>query len=344
MKLKTAALALSLALAPLAPVAATAAPGEAPASVQEATPDAQTDRYSGTNRYETSARIALAHYNPGVETVYVASGEEFPDALSGSARAGTNSAPILLTRQASVPGAILQAARTLAPEQIVIFGGETAVSKEVADQLKTVAPVTRIAGENRYFTAAKVAQTFPTTPMVYLASGEESPDALAAGAAAGFREVPLLLTRHDGLPGITASELRRIQPSTVTLVGGTNAVSQTVEEEVRGILSEWGGQVVRVAGDDRYQTAAAVASTITPNRTPWVASGQNFPDALSAAAVAAKDDSAVFLTRPESLPGATAEGIRAANPLRVKIAGGNMAVSPAVEQEIRRLGGFVINE
>ena len=120
--------------------------------------------------------------------------------------------------------------------------------------------VTRIAGVDRYSTAAAIAgRAFPGgAPVVYLATGESFPDGLAAGPAAAHQGGPLLLTRGGSLPGATRDALRSLAPSKVVIVGGVGAVSGAVAQAVRDALPQ--AVVARVAGTDRYDTAAKLAA------------------------------------------------------------------------------------
>jgi hypothetical protein len=91
--------------------------------------------------------------------------------------------------------------------------------------------VTRIAGSNRYETAALASQAaYPTgAPVCYVVSGENFPDALAAGS---FSNGPVLLTQATRLPKATADEVRRLRVKRVVVIGGTSVVSQSVVEEL----------------------------------------------------------------------------------------------------------------
>src|SRR5690606_23460753 len=88
------------------------------------------ERAEGANRFATAAAIS-ADYAPGVSQVFVATGQEFPDALAGSARAGHLEVPVLLVRQNSIPEATLAELQRLQAPEIVILGGFGAVSEEV---------------------------------------------------------------------------------------------------------------------------------------------------------------------------------------------------------------------
>jgi putative cell wall-binding protein len=200
-------------------------------------------RLAGSDRYATSAAIA-GTYNPATtDTVYVASGADFPDALSGAALAGSQDAPVLLTRADTIPTAVRSAIQRLAPKQIVILGGETRVSASVARDLaaltqsKTSGRVTRLAGSDRYATSVAVAKKYPAgVPAVYVASGADFPDALAGAALAGSQGVPVLLTRPTALPGSTRLELPRLAPASATVIGSTGAVSETVRVQLGSFL------------------------------------------------------------------------------------------------------------
>ena len=92
-------------------------------------------RLSGTDRYETSAKISAANFNPGVPVVYIATGLGFPDALSGAPVAGIKGGPILLVPGTSIPASIATELLRLGPARIVILGGPSVVSAAVATQL-----------------------------------------------------------------------------------------------------------------------------------------------------------------------------------------------------------------
>ena len=85
-------------------------------------------RLAGNDRYETAAAIALATFPNGTETVLLATGEKFPDALAGNFLAGNRNAPILLTTQAALPAVTRQAIQTLKAKNVIILGREEAVS------------------------------------------------------------------------------------------------------------------------------------------------------------------------------------------------------------------------
>lgn len=293
-------------------------------------------RLAGADRYATAAAVADARYSPGVDVVYVASGLNFPDALTGAARAAVNGGPLLLTRQGSLPSVTRDAIIRLQPARAVVLGGTASVSDAVADSLAgltTSGDVQRVGGRDRYAVAAALASYYPSGPAVaYVVSGEKFPDALSGAAIAGRDRVPILLTRATSLPGATAEALRRLAPSRIVVVGGSSTVSDDVLTQLRALATS--GSVSRYAGADRYATAARVAAEYTSAATVYVASGETFPDALSAAATAGRDRMPLLLTRADSLPTPTSDALSRLNPSRAYVVGGPATITEAVREAI----------
>lgn len=299
-------------------------------------PAPDVTRSFGADRFATAATVATSNYAPGLSTVYLATGWDFPDALAAAAVAGSEEAPVLLTGTDSLPDVTRAALVALTPAEVVLLGGPAAVTEKVVDQVAALGlGVIRVSGDDRYATAAKVSARLAPSDTVFVASGHDHADALAAGALAGSTASPVLLTRVTMLPEATVTELRRHSPSTVYLLGGTAAVSTVVEEQI----TDLGLDVVRVSGKDRYATAAAVAALHGATGFPdaWVTSGVDFADALAGAPLAAREDGVVLLTRPRSLPEVTAEALVSGGPARVTVLGGEAAVSGAVEEAIKAL-------
>ena len=98
------------------------------------------------------------------------------------------------------------------------------------------------------------------TPVVYVATGENFPDALGAGPAAAIVKGPILLVAQNSIPGETAAELIRLAPDKIIIVGGTAVVSPAVEDGLKG----YAGTVERIAGANRYETAAKLSAATFP--------------------------------------------------------------------------------
>jgi putative cell wall-binding protein/spore germination protein YaaH len=296
------------------------------------------ERLAGGDRYATAAAISAADFAPGAPVAYVASGSRFADAIPAGAAAGKNHGPVILTAQGALPAATAAELGRLKPGRIVIVGGPSSVSEAVRKALEgyTTGGVTRVAGADRFATAAALsAATFaPGVGTAFVVDGLAFPDGLAAGAAAARLGAPVLLTQPGGLAPATASELRRLRPGRIIIVGGPSSVSEAVRSALGSFTK---GAVTRLAGADRYATAAAVATAFYTNEAAvYLATGRDFPDALSASALGGP----LLLVPGTSIP--TAVGVAAARltPLRVVVLGGPSTVSPAAASALRlALGG-----
>jgi putative cell wall-binding protein len=184
------------------------------------------ERAAGSDRYGTAA--ALAGYLVSPHTVYVATGENFPDALASAPAAARDGAPLLLVSSAGIPSVTREALERISPEQIIILGGTGVIPESVATQLEAYGEVTRIAGSTRYSTAVAIAETLPGTGKVMVVSGEDYVDAAAAGAAAGFEGVPLILVKGSSIPAESRLFFSSRRLSTIEVIGGPAAVAELV--------------------------------------------------------------------------------------------------------------------
>lgn len=329
-------------------MATTAAQADPDTTAEAADPNAvAVERISGPNRYATAGAIA-AQYPDGADVVYVASGVNFADALTARDHTGAvagpaplegnlwtegqdggNAAPILLVAPNRIPSDTAAALTALSPDTIVVVGGTGAVSDGVLSGLEAYADdVERLGGTNRYATAAAVAERWPTgTPVVFLASGEDYPDALSGGAVATRANAPILLTRSDLLPSATAGALAELAPSSVVILGGPGAVSSDVEEAVSAIVPD----TRRVGGTNRYETAALLASYYEADLDrAFLATSEDFPDALTGSSLAGFEAAPLLLTKPDALPSATGAALHGVSPQGLAVFGGPNAVNSGV--------------
>jgi putative cell wall-binding protein len=194
----------------------------------------------------------------------------------------------------------------------------------------------RFAGSNRYETAAAVsrATVAANAPVAYVATGLTFPDALAAGTAAGIQGGPVILTERSNLPRATRDELTRLRPQRIVVLGGETAVSASVATALDAYTT---GPVTRIAGADRYATAVAVSATVfAPGvAAAFVATGESFPDALSAGPAAVSRGGPVLLTTRGTAPQALRDELSRLRPQRIYLIGGTGAITDAVKQEVQ---------
>lgn len=271
-------------------------------------PFTASTRLAGGDRYATAARVARNRF-PGGTTVVLATGQSFPDALAGGPLAASLDAPLLLTRGDELPRVTRDAITDLPVEEVVVLGGQAAVADEILGELDDLGlAVERTHGSDRYATAAAIARALGgSSTRVFLAAGRDFPDALTAAAPAGMLGVPVLLTERDWLPAATRDELRGLDPGEVIVVGGTAAVTNEVVADVRAALPD--AAVTRLAGEDRYDTARAIADwagehvdTLDPSEV-LVASGVNFPDALAGGPLAGVRHQQLMIVPPRDVDG-----------------------------------------
>jgi len=197
-------------------------------------------RLAGANRYATAAAISTDTYDPGVPLVFLATGQDFPDALVGAAAAGAVQAPMLLVTKNTLPAATAAELTRLQPGRIVLFGTTDSVSDAVLAAVSAYAPggVIRVAGTDRYSTAAAIsaATKAPGVPVAYIATGLDFPDALAGAAVGGLTQGPLLLVTRDSIPAATLTELLRLRPGRIVILGGTGVVSDAVQAQLVSLV------------------------------------------------------------------------------------------------------------
>ena len=287
----------------------------------------------------------------------------------GPLAAGANDRVLLLVTANSIPTTVDVEIKRLdsAATKYVVLGGPGTISATVFSHLDTyegVAPV-RIAGADRYETAALISQHVTgalsggslvvepppsgggTTPVtstgvnysVFLASGEVYPDALSGGAlaAATSGTSPILLTQAGSLPAATATELARLDAgdnavTSLRVLGGPGSVSAAVVSAVDAQLASLTAaemESARLGGKDRYETSALIAGRFSSASKVYIASGENYPDALAGVPLAAVLDVPVLLVRKGAVDSTVCAAIRTLAPTTVAAFGGTGSISDA---------------
>jgi putative cell wall-binding protein len=283
-------------------------------------PHITSTRHFGSERVATSLATSAAHFASGSSPyAIIATAGQYPDALAASALAGALDAPILLIDK-SVTTELKAELTRLGTTSLYIVGGESVVSKALADELAKItqiAELTRLGGVDRAATACLIAEEATKRyqqenagalpPVAYLATGANFADALAASSVPATVGVPILLSGKDSLNANVTEFLDTYAITTILICGGDAVISDAVKEtlENRGI------EVKRLFGETRYDTAdeivkdAVVRFNITP-KVLLIASGDNFPDALGGGASAARAGGLLLLTPKSSLHPKTA--------------------------------------
>ena len=255
--------------------------------------DCTVHPYSGDTRYATAAQGVLDAFPHGSDGVVIASGEGYADAISASGLAGALGYPVMITASTYLPAETTAAIDALRSGRdgfrIIVVGGETSVSGDVFWVLGSTygwGNLERLYGATRYDTCAAVCAAAPAGSWggtAVVCSGTGYADALSASAYAYAAKAPVLLAGEGGY--LSQSELSAVEGdpsiSRVVLVGGDAVLPESV-----GSLFP-GRDTVRVSGDTRYSTSAAVCGFAASDGVlSWsdcgFATGDAFPDALAA--------------------------------------------------------------
>lgn len=263
-------------------------------------------RLSGVDRYATAVQISKAGFPSTAPVVFIATGTNYPDALSAAPAAAKKGGPLLLTPTNSLPSSVRTEIQRLRPSTIVVVGGVGAISKAVYTSLSTLAPTTiRLWGADRYATMRAIVRGVFTSPVshAYIATGANYPDALAASAAAGAQGVPVVLVpgTASSLDPANATLLKSLKATKFTIAGGTAVVSQGIADG----LTRLGATVTRASGIDRFATAERINKLAFPAPTAaYLATGSEFPDALAGAVLAGTRQAPLYVVPSTCVPSA----------------------------------------
>lgn len=261
------------------------------------------ERVAGDTRVLTALAASRSAYPDGAGTVVVASSGAFPDALAAAPLAAVVDGPLLLVDRRSGPAVLDEVAR-LGAEEAVIVGAVNGVTAVVQSELAAAGvAVRRIAGEDRFDTAALVARAVGAPDgEVAIATGGVFADALSFAPVAAAHGIPVLLTGPEALPPDTAAALADLGARRTIVLGGTDVVAESVTATLP--------DPTRVAGDTRYATSVAVAELAVARgadlSTVYAATGADYPDALAAGPVAARTGGPLLLVDGQDPRAATA--------------------------------------
>jgi putative cell wall-binding protein len=360
--LRTAALAVSLALALAAGAFLLAAP---------VTGQPTVDRLDAVTAVQAGLVVSQAVFDDAATGhVVLVRDDVFADALVAGPLAGElpSLAPILFTAPDRLPDEVAaEVGRVTGGSGTVhVIGGSSAIGQSVVDRLTDDGhTVQRVGGQTRLETAQAVFDTYFAADlaggdvMVARAFGSDAveadawPDAIAGGAFGAARGVPILLTPTAELSAGTANALQEAGAGAALVLGGTAAVAEQVVDALAEVVPE----VVRIAGDTREETAVAIATelfgvpALTADDTVVLVNGRSsFAFGLAASTLAAAGDgpgeALLLLVTADSPTGGcddpaevgtptacylSAEGTE---PGRIVVLGDSAQIAPAVEAAV----------
>ena len=247
-----------------------------------------TGRIAGKDRIDTAIDISKKFFGKS-KTVIVVRSDLFPDSMTASVLAKLLNAPILLNPTDKLDSRVAEEIKRLGATEIIIVGGTDSISDRVREELKAFdadKDVERIAGKDRYGTSEMVARRVigitgkKNTAVV--ASGQVFPDALSVGTFASRDGYPILLVKKDLIPSQIQRVIKDLDIDKVYIAGGTDTISKAAEAKLPKVIE-------RMAGKNRYETSVAIAkSKFQGSKEAFVASGQQFADALVISPVSGK--------------------------------------------------------
>lgn len=252
-------------------------------------------RIYGQNRYETATKISKQGWEKSSYAI-VCRGDNFADALSSVPLAKKYNAPILLISKDKVDENVKSEIKRLGVENIFIIGGQGVINKHIENEIKNISKVKtvhRLGGKDRYETSMNIGKSVGIKDQVVLVSGTSSADALSISSIAASKNIPIVLT--DNNKEKLNNYIKSHNVKKAFLIGGEKCVSKDIENMF--------SNKERIYGKDRYETNENIlrrfSNELNFNKVYIALSqsqrGDEFADALSSSALAAKHSNPIVL-------------------------------------------------
>lgn len=256
------------------------------------------NRIAGLDRYQTAVEVAKTGWPTGSDSLILATGENFPDALSATTLAKKLSSPILLTPGDSISNDTLNEIIKLSVKQVYIVGGPGAISNNVVNSLKNLGiNVERIAGIDRFETSVCIADKLGAASMAFIATGEDFPDALSIAPIAAKKGMPILLVSKDAIAESVKNYLAKQNITKTYVIGGNDVISSNVVSQLPN------PQIIE--GSDKFERNVNIINMFSSEldfSNVYLATGMNFPDALAGSALAAMKSAPIVLLNTVPAP------------------------------------------
>ena len=255
----------------------------------EVTRNINVSKLSGKDRFETAITVSKEMYPNGFandkqeKTVILTTGYQFADALSAGPLSGYyDKAPILLSHSSALDEVVKQEIVRLGATKVIMIGGDAALSKNIEDTITGMGlEVERIFGKNRYETNLNILQKLGNVNGLFVAYGENFPDALTVAPIAANENWGILLVQKDK---VTPSQSLNLNNKKIVIAGGTAAISENVKNQLGNYYPS--SSIIRLSGVDRYATNAKInlyfKDNLKANKVN-LTTGKDFPDALASA-------------------------------------------------------------
>ncbi|MCO1603193.1 S8 family serine peptidase [Desulfosporosinus nitroreducens] len=289
----------------------------------------QSQRFAGATAEGTAVQISKETFTTGADTVILAQVNQFPDALAGAPLAYKLQAPILLSSSSGLSEDVRGEIQRLAPKTVYLLGGTAALSDQIAKELRKTYEVKRLFGYTAEGTARAIALELGTEGRAVIASVRYFQDALVISSWAARQGIPILLTQPQTLSAETETTLQELKVTESLVIGGTAVVGSAVMDQLP--------LPSRISGMTAYDTAAAVLQAYPPTTARLeIATGENYPDALTGAVRAAFYGSRVVLVPTQlDIPSSLSFLLKSWQGYQTEALGGVFALPENVVQTVR---------
>lgn len=284
-------------------------------------------RISGNDRYQTAIAVSQDGWKSS-DTVILANGQDFPDALCASPLARKYKAPILLTPSTSLDPRVESEIQRLGAKKIIIVGGSGVVSSTTESKLKSKGiEVSRFAGKDRFETSLAIAKEVKGTGSeIAVVSSEGFADALSVAPIVANKQMPIILLPKNNIPTNINQYIKENNITKTYVIGGKGVLPDSLVSGLPGFE--------RVSGLDRYATNTAVLDRFSSDinfETAYMANGENFPDALACSALAPVTSSPIILIS-DYVPANTMNLVKDKfnNIINFKVIGGTAVISDSI--------------
>lgn len=302
-------------------------------------------RIAGNNRYSTAVEVSKKAFPYGSDTVIIASGQGFADALAGIPLANICKAPILLADTNYITKETGDEITRLKAKNVIILGGIGVISAKVANIFTGRGlSVQRIAGTDRFATSTLIAEEIikrtkkPTE--VFFVSAFNFPDALSVSSIAAVKNAPIIYAGKDANINENVQKFITKYKNSISKMYAIGGASVVPDSYINKIKQGTSAQTIRLSGKDRFETCLKVNNYFKDSLTGtdvFIASGLNYPDALSGGVYAAMSKSPILLVGKD---GVTTSQVNYFNSLKAsaaKIIGGTGVVSENIAKKIKTI-------
>ena len=202
---------------------------------------------------------------------------------------------------------------------------------------KTSSPITELTGSDRYETAVKISKEGwkNGSDKVVIINGDVSIDGIISTPLATTYNAPILLVEKNNVPNSVKSELKRLNPRDVIIIGDDNAISKTTANQIKSTVN---ASQTRLKGSNRYETSLLIAKEIDKNHDVekvYITNANGGEvDALTIAAKAGQDKQPIILTDKNSITDNTYKWLKSEDLQNAYFIGGPQMISTNVINKV----------